>query len=150
MFGFRIKESNNSVYCSCYVNRMRDVHTIQSRSLRVSGLFSSVFVLSLSPFISFYFSLSLLPLKCLKVPCHRHHGNCHFSDAETCSCLLFRHHCWLTVCVCVCMCVCVQGLCVCFSVCLSLCVSNQCFSHVYIFLLCCVRSILWRSLIYLH
>lgn len=112
---------------------------------RPSLAFVSVFlnVLVLSPSLSFI-SLSLPSLKCLKVHCHCHHGNCHFCDAETCSCLLFRHHCWLTES----MCVCVEGLCVPFSVCISLCISNQCFSHVYISLLCCcLQSIPWRSLV---
>lgn len=86
-------------------------------------------------------SLSLPSLKCLKVHCHYHHGNCH---AETCSCLLFRHDCWLTAWTCVCT----EGLWTSFSVCISLCVSNQCFPHVYSFLLhCCRQSIPWHSLI---
>lgn len=117
-------------------------------SLAYVSLVVHFLVFVLSPFLSFI-SFSLPSQKCLKVHCHCHHGNCHFCDAETCSCLLFRHHCWLTMCAYegVRARACVAGLCVYLCVFASLCVSNQCFSHVYIFPLCCsLQSIPWQSL----
>lgn len=148
------------------VSRISAVSTCLSSGLRVIGLCVLLLLCERNmwhshqsrPFESYlcfwtfmcsclsFIYLSLPSLKCLKVHCHCHHGNYHFCDAEACSCLLFRHHCWLTACVCVC--VCIEGFCVSFAVCVCLCVSNQCFSHVYIFpLRCCLQSILWRSLI---
>lgn len=94
VFECRIK-SDLALYCSRSANRIHGIHILQARSC-ITCLCVCVFEL-------LYFTLSLPALKCLRVHCHYYHGNCHF--CETCSCLLFKHHCWLTMCLCVCVCV---------------------------------------------